>query len=398
MNALKRIGMAGLAAAALSWSAGSALAIDEIVIGVVDDLSALVAEAGNDSLNGVKVAVEEANAAGGVNGKKIKLVVYDGKVDPQLTSTYVTRLIEDDEAVALFGGNVSGAVPGTITIVNEEQVPFFSMSAAADNFTDPSTPYFFRFGPSNSQDAGAVADLIAQSRFKKIGIINTSLPFGLDGAKAITAALAEKGVEVIINEVYEVAATDVSPQVAKVRDAAPEAIVLWPYPADGGRLLRTMAQLNVKVPTVIARVALFDTFRELAGEAANGVVVPNTVDTDRPDVQAMLEKFTAAHGQRPPTMYIAMGYDGAKAAIKALGDEKVQAALDDDDLEGARVALRDALEAIGTFDSIQGAAGNTLKFTADNHQGLHGDNIFVWAQVQDGKLQKADVATFGAKK
>ena len=398
MNALKRIGMAGLAAAALSWSAGSALAIDEIVIGVVDDLSALVAEAGNDSLNGVKVAVEEANAAGGVNGKKIKLVVYDGKVDPQLTSTYVTRLIEDDEAVAVFGGNVSGAVPGTITIVNEEQVPFFSMSAAADNFTDPSTPYFFRFGPSNSQDAGAVADLIAQSGFKKIGIINNSLPFGLDGAKAITAALAEKGVEVIINEVYEVAATDVSPQVAKVRDAAPEAIVLWPYPADGGRLLRTMAQLNVKVPTVIARVALFDTFRELAGEAANGVVVPNTVDTDRPDVQAMLEKFTAAHGQRPPTMYIAMGYDGAKAAIKALGDEKVQAALDDDDLEGARVALRDALEVIGTFDSIQGAAGNTLKFTADNHQGLHGDNIFVWAQVQDGKLQKADVATFGAKK
>ena len=398
MNALKRIGMAGLAAAALSWSASSALAIDEIVIGVVDDLFALVAEAGNDSLNGVKVAVEEANAAGGVNGKKIKLVVYDGKVDPQLTSTYVTRLIEDDEAVALFGGNVSGAVPGTITIVNEEQVPFFSMSAAADNFTDPSTPYFFRFGPSNSQDAGAVADLIAQSGFKKIGIINNSLPFGLDGAKAITAALAEKGVEVIINEVYEVAATDVSPQVAKVRDAAPEAIVLWPYPADGGRLLRTMAQLNVKVPTVIARVALFDTFRELAGEAANGVVVPNTVDTDRPDVQAMLEKFTAAHGQRPPTMYIAMGYDGAKAAIKALGDEKVQAALDDDDLEGARVALRDALEAIGTFDSIQGAAGNTLKFTAENHQGLHGDNIFVWAQVQDGKLQKADVATFGAKK
>ena len=398
MNALKRIGMAGLAAAALSWSASSALAIDEIVIGVVDDLSALVAEAGNDSLNGVKVAVEEANAAGGVNGKKIKLVVYDGKVDPQLTSTYVTRLIEDDEAVALFGGNVSGAVPGTITIVNEEQVPFFSMSAAADNFTDPSTPYFFRFGPSNSQDADAVADLIAQSGYKKIGIINNSLPFGLDGAKAITAALKERDVDVIINEVYEVAATDVSPQVAKVRDAAPEAIVLRPYPADGGRLLRTMAQLNVKVPTVIARVALFDTFRELAGEAANGVVVPNTVDTDRPDVQTMLEKFSAAHGQRPPTMYIAMGYDGAKAAIKALGDEKVQAALDDDDLEGARVALRDALEVIGTFDSIQGAAGNTLKFTADNHQGLHGDNIFVWAQVQDGKLQKADVATFGAKK
>lgn len=397
MKLLRKFGMAGLTAASLAWSANAALAIDEIVIGVVDDLSALVAEAGNDSLNGVKVAVEEANAAGGVNGKKIRLVVYDGKVDPQLTSTYMTRLIEDDEAVAVFGGNVSGAVPATITIVNEEEVPFFSMSAAADEFTDPSTPYFFRFGPSNSQDAAAVADLIAQSGFKRIGIINNSLPFGLDGATAITAALKEHGIEVIINEVYEVAATDVSPQVVKVRDANPEAVVLWPYPADGGRLLRTMAQFNVNVPTVIARVALFDTFRELAGEAANGVVVPNTVDTDRPDVQAMLEKFTAAHGQRPPTMYIAMGYDGAKAAITALADEKVQAALDADDLAGARVALRDALESIGTFDSIQGAAGNTLQFSADSHQGLHGDNIFVWAQVQDGQLQKADLDAFAGK-
>ena len=141
MNALKRIGMAGLAAAALSWSASSALAIDEIVIGVVDDLSALVAEAGNDSLNGVKVAVEEANAAGGVNGKKIKLVVYDGKVDPQLTSTYVTRLIEDDEAVALFGGNVSGAVPGTITDLERLQQLYELFAEVLDRLSETGSAY-----------------------------------------------------------------------------------------------------------------------------------------------------------------------------------------------------------------------------------------------------------------
>lgn len=397
MKLSKRIKLTGLAAASLMWSANAAFAIDEIVIGYVDDLSALVAEAGNDSLNGVRVAIDETNAAGGVNGRQIKLVVYDGKVDPQLTSTFITRVIEDDEAVAVFGGNVSGAVPATIQIVNEEQVPFFSMSAAADEFTDPSTPYFFRFGPSNSQDATAVADVIANAGYKTVGIINNSLPFGLDGAKAITQALNEKGVEVTINEVYEINATDLSPQVAKVRDAAPEAMVLWPYPADGGRLLRTMQQLNVELPTVIARVALFDTFRELAGDSANGVLVPNTVDTGRPDVQAMLEKFTAAHGQRPPTMYIAMGYDGAKAAIQALADADVQAALDADDLGSARIALREAIESIGSFASIQGASGNTLEFTADDHQGLHGDNIFVWAQVQNGELQKADLEAFAKK-
>jgi branched-chain amino acid transport system substrate-binding protein len=395
---MRKSWVAALAAAAMVWTAGQASAKDTIVIGYVDDLSALVAEAGNDSLNAVKLAVAEANAAGGVKGKQIKLVVYDGKVDPQLTSTFVTRAIEDDGAVAVFGGNVSGAVPGVITIANEQRVPFFGMSAAADVFTNPSTPYYFRFGPSNSQDAAAVANLIGQSGFKRVAIINNSLPFGLDGTSAITAALKGRGVEVVVNEVYEVNATDITPQVVKVRDSKPDAIVVWPYPADGGRVLRTMARLNVAVPTIIARVALFDTFRKLAAETAEGAVVPNTVDTDRPDVKAMLAKFNAEFGLRPPTMFIAMGYDGAKAAIKALADDKVQASIDGNNIAAARVALRDAVENIGAFDSIQGAAGNKLVFDAKSNQGLRGDNIFVWGQVRDGKLVKADLKALAAQK
>jgi branched-chain amino acid transport system substrate-binding protein len=391
--------VAALTAMAMSWIAGPALANDTtIVIGCIDDLSALVAEAGNDSLNGVKLAVAEANAAGGVKGKQIKLVIYDGKVDPQLTSTFVTRAIEDDGAVAIFGGNVSGAAPGVIIIANEQHVPFFGMSAAADFLTNPSTPYYFRFGPSNSQDAAAVANLVQQSGIKRVAIISNSLPFGLDGAKAISAALKARNVEVAINEVYEVSATDITPQVVKVRDANPDAIIVWPYPADGGRVLRTMAQLKLTAPTIIARVALFEAFRKLAVETAEGAVVPNTVDTDRPDVKAMLEKFNAQFGPRPPTMYIAMGYDGAKAAIKALADDKVQSALDGGDIAAARVALRDAVEKIGTFDSIQGAAGNQMVFDAKSHQGLRGDNIFVWSQVKDGKLVKADLKAFAGKK
>lgn len=394
MNYLKTLAVAAIAATGVTLSSASVRAMEEIVIGYVDDLSSLVAEAGNDSLNGVRIAVEEANRAGGINGRQIRLVTYDGKVDPQLTSTFVTRVIVDDEAIVVLGGNVSGAVPATIQIVTEEMVPFFSMSAAADEFTDPPKPYFFRFGPSNSQDAVAVADLIADSGFETVGIINNSLPFGLDGANAITAALGAHGIEVIINETYEVNATDLSPQVAKLRDADPDAIVVWPYPADGGRVIRTMAQLDVDKPTVIARVALFDTFRELAGEAADGVMVPNTVDTSRADVRAMLDVFAERFGQRPPTMYIAMGYDGANAAITALGEASVQAAIEAGDLHAARQALLAAMETIGSFESIQGAPGNRLQFGPGQRQGLQGDSIFVWAEVQDGGLITADLEAF----
>jgi ABC-type branched-subunit amino acid transport system substrate-binding protein len=191
--------VAALTAMAMGWIAGPTLAKDTtIVIGCTDDLSALVAEAGNDSLHAVKLAIAEANAAGGVKEEQIKLVIYDGKVDPQLTSTFVTRAIEDDGAVAIFGGNVSGAAPGWIIIANEQHVPVFGMSAATDLFTNPSTPYYFCFGPSNSRDAAAVVTLVQQSGFKRVAIINNSLPSGLDGAKAISAALKERDVEVAI--------------------------------------------------------------------------------------------------------------------------------------------------------------------------------------------------------
>jgi hypothetical protein len=99
MKRIRKILVLGIAAFSLFGSAVPAFAANEIVLGYVDDLSSLVAEAGNDSLNGFKVAVAEANAAGGVNGRQIKLVVYDGKVDPRLTYSFVTRAIQDDGAI-----------------------------------------------------------------------------------------------------------------------------------------------------------------------------------------------------------------------------------------------------------------------------------------------------------
>jgi ABC-type branched-subunit amino acid transport system substrate-binding protein len=373
-------------------------AAEPIKFGFLDDLSAGAAESGNDGAHAVEFAIEEINAKGGINGRKVALTTYDGKMEPQLWSTFARRLIEEDRVLVVIGGNPAVPTAATIPVINEYKIPYLSLSAATDSFTNPPTPFHFRLGPSNSQDAAAIADVLLKQGFKRVAIINNSLPYGLDGGKAASRALEQRGMTVVAHEVYELNATDVSPQVIKIRNANPEALIVWPYPADGGRVMRTTKQLQLTVPKVIARIAQYDAFRDLSGDAAEGAFVTNTVDPARADVQAFMKKFTAKYGYRPATMYIALAYDAANVAFRAIGTEKVQAALAKGDIAAARDAVRVAIETIGKFPSIQGHGGAVYQFGPNQHQGPPDSNWFVWNQVRGGKLAGADMSELRPKK
>jgi ABC-type branched-subunit amino acid transport system substrate-binding protein len=283
-------------------------------------------------------------------------------------------------------------------VINELKVPYFTLSAATDSFTNPSTPYHFRFGPANGQDANAVADFVAERGFKKAAVINNSLPYGLDGGGAVERALKARGVDVVAHEVYDTNATDLSPQVVKIRDAEPEIVIIWPYPADGGRVLRTLSQLKVDSVRIVSRIARFETFGKIGGETGDGALVTNTVDTDRPEVQAFFKKFSAKYGERPPTMYIAMAYDAAKVALEVAASDEVQAALAKDDIAGARDAVRANMERIGSFQGLQGKPNARYQFGPNQHQGPPNKDWFVWMEVRNMGLIKADTSKVAPKR
>jgi ABC-type branched-subunit amino acid transport system substrate-binding protein len=373
-------------------------AASDVVLGFLDDMSSVAAESGNDALHAVQTAIAEVNQKGGIKGRQVRLKVYDGKQDPQLTATFATRFAEDDEGLILIGGNPAVPVAATIPVINELKVPYFTLSAATDSFTNPSTPYHFRFGPANGQDANAVADLVAERGFKKAAIINNSLPYGLDGGSAVEKALKARGVEVVAREIYDTNATDLSPQVVKIRDAKPEIVIIWPYPADGGRVLRALSQLNVDAVRIVARIALYETLRKMAGETGDGAFVTNTVDTDRPEVQAFFKKFSSQYGERPPTMYIAMAYDAAKVALEVAATDEVQAALAKNDIAGARDAVRTNMERIGRFQGLQGRPNAYYQFGPNQHQGPPNKDWFVWMEVRNMGLIKADTSKIGPKR
>ena len=131
-----------------------------IKIGYLDDLSDAAAESGNDSLHGAEQAVKEINAAGGVNGRQIELVVYDVKESADLAVGFVRRVAQ--EGVVAFAAG-AGAVPvaAEIPVAGQLKLPMIGLAAATDAFTATPQPYYLRIGPSNSQDATAVAKMRA---------------------------------------------------------------------------------------------------------------------------------------------------------------------------------------------------------------------------------------------
>ncbi|WP_434106438.1 ABC transporter substrate-binding protein [Paraburkholderia caffeinilytica] len=388
-----------LAVLAGAWAHAAVAAAPVLKICHIDDRSGAAADTGTQGYQAVRLAVDQINAAGGVAGHEVELIGYDGKTDPQLSASFAARCAEDDHALLIIGANPAAVATGIAAAANEDKIPFFVMGATVDKLTDPPAPYLFRFGPANRQDAGAVADLLARQGFHRIAVINCSAPFGIDGQRAMLAALTARHIPVVVQQTYDTGAADLTPQLLSIRDAKPDAMVIFPYPADGARVLRTAQQLNLKLPMIVVRSALQPALLKLAGSSADGVLVPNTVDPNRADVKAFFAAFNSRFGPHLPNLYPAVAYDAARAAFRALAQPDVLKAVDSGNVEQARAALRNAVEQIGSFDGIEGAAGTHYLFSPTRHQGPPDEHWFTFIEVAENgtRFVDADLAAFRPK-
>ncbi len=382
--------LAGALAAAIACAVpagASAQTPVPLKICVVDDRSGAAADTGIESLNGLNMVIEPLNAKGGINGRKIEVIAYDGKTDPQLTATFATRCAEDDKALMIIGGSPSATAAAMIPVAAQNSIPYYMLSASANNLTDNAV-WHFRFGPKASQDGIAVADAFVEMGIKKVAVINNSTPFGADGARSTIQSLEAKGIKVVTQQTYDMAATDVSPQVINLRQSEPDVILVFPYPADGARVARTIRQLGVKTPIVMPRVGIMAAFLKLAGDAADGILVPTSVDVTRPEVAKLYADYNAKFKPIQPSPSPAQGYDAASVAVKVLSDAEVQKAINSGNLAAARTAIRDATQRVGKFEGMQGQKGVGYQFgTGLNHHGVPDRKFFVFAEVA-GKGEK----------
>ena len=331
---LRRIGAAWLAAAlGLSALVGCAngsgsdsnTASNTIKIGVNYEQSGAVATYGKDSVDGIKMAIEEVNAAGGVDGKKVELVIYDTKSDLAEATTLATKLMTQDKVVAILGPATSGSFKATIPVANQNKVPVVSGSATADDVTvGPSgvQEYAFRTCFNDSFQGTAAANYAAKTLNAKTAVIikDNSSDYAIGLARNFTTTFTAGGGKIVGEEAYVAGDTDFNAILTRARGLQFDVIYLPGYYQEAGLIIKAARELGITAPVLGPDGFDSPDLLELGGAAAlNNVYFTNhysSLDQD-PNVITFIGAFKDKFG-KDPNAFNALGYDTANFVIDAI--------------------------------------------------------------------------------
>lgn len=324
---------------------------DTIKLGVNMELSGAVASYGQSTLDGIELAVEEINAAGGVEGKTVELIKYDNKSAADEATTLATKLMTQDGVVAILGPATTGAFKAEIPVANDNKIPVISGSATADDVTVDASgvkEYAFRICYSDSYQGTAMAkfakdDLLVENA---VVLMDTSNDYSKGLAKSFGDTFKADGGTIVAQESFVTGETDFNAVITKIKDKDFDAIFVAGYYQEAGLIIKQARAQGIDVPILGADGFDSPTLVELSGtEAASDIYFSNhysSLDED-PVVQDFIEAFKDKYGKAPDA-FNALGYDLAKFACDAIGRA--------DDVSGE--AIKNALASTTNFKGVTG--------------------------------------------
>ncbi|MBP7000414.1 ABC transporter substrate-binding protein [Amaricoccus sp.] len=361
MQALNTTALAMLAALGLA-SAASA----EIRIGVTVSETGPAAFLGDPEAKTLKMMADKVNAEGGINGEEIALTLYDDGGDPNKARTFATRLVEDDEVVAIIGGTTTGTTMSIIPVVEDAEIPFISLAGAIE-IIDPVKEWVFKTPHTDRMACQKIFEDMKARGITKIGMISGTDGFGASMRKHCLEVVGDYGIEILADESYGPTDADMTPQLTNIKNTAGIEAVLNPGFGQGPSIVtRNYQQLAVGLPLYQSHGVASKGFIDLAGaDAAEGVRLPGTAllvgdllpegDPQKPVVAAYVAEYQAANGEAPSTFG---GY--AHDAFAILVDALKRAGSSDP------ADIRDAIEATA------GLAGTTgvVTMSKEDHLGF----------------------------
>ena len=331
----------GAAAFAVSLS-GQA---DTIKLGFNVPLTGFAAADGKSARIGAELAVEQVNAAGGINGKNIELVIYDDQASPKESAPLAAKLITQDEVVAGISGSYSGATRAAATIYQENGTPYISAYAVHPDITR-SGDYVFRTSFMGEVQGRAGAKLVGEMMGKKrVSVITLANDFGKSLEAGFKEKAGEYGIEILGEYDYSIKDREFGPIVSKVKAESPDAIYASGYFFTAGPLVTQLREAGVTAPVIGQEGYDGEMFIKIAGDAAEGVIITTSLDRDSNDplAQAFITGFQAKSGY-PADMVSASTHTAVLVLAEALKQ------VDPND----KAALRQAIAST----SINAATGN----------------------------------------
>ena len=284
-----------VAAVALAVPAGAAWA--DIKVGFNVPLTGFAAADGKSALEGAKLAIEQANAKGGVAGQRLDLVVYDDQASPKEAVPVATKLVEKDAVVAAVSGSYSGSTRAAAAIFQRAQVPYVVSYAIHPDIT-LAGDYMFRVSAMGEVQGRGGAKLAQSLGKKKVVIITVKNDFGQALAAGFKEAAPKLGLNIANEYEYGMADRQFGPLVSKVKADNPEVIYASGYYFNAGPLVSQLRAAGVTAPIIGQEGYDSEKFIEIAGAAAEGTLVTTSLDRDSeaPATKAFLADFRKATG------------------------------------------------------------------------------------------------------
>jgi branched-chain amino acid transport system substrate-binding protein len=333
---------------------------------------------------------KEIDAAGGVVGPDgvrhpVQIVIQDTEGNSDNAITLAKKLINDDKVVALIGPTTSPEAMALIPVVQEAGLTLLSMASSSAIVTPVAErKWIFKVAQSNEHTAPWQARYAKSVGATKVANLYVNNAYGEDGAEAIRATAAELGLEIVLEETFDAADTDMTAQISKIKASGAEAVLVTAIPPAAAIFTKQYRELGLTLPLIHNSGVAMKSFIDLAGaDNAEGVVFPMgklVATNDLPDsdpqkaeLMAFETAYTAATG-KPPSTFGAHAWDCIKLSLKALVELPDGLAL-----EAQRAQFRDNIENTKGFVGVDGI----FNFSPTDHVGLSTDDV-VLAHITKG--------------
>ena len=370
-------------AATCALISGTAVAADPIKVGVSGPYTGGSSSMGVSMRDGVRLAVKEINAAGGVLGRQIELVERDDEAKNERGVQIAQELINKEKVVATLGYINTGVALASQRFYQEAKIPVFNNVATGTIITKQfqGDNYIFRNAARDEIQAPMIVkEAIEKRGYKKVAILADSTNYGQLGREDLEKALKAKGITPVAVEKFNIKDVDMTPQLLKAKEAGAEAILTYAIGPELAQIANSMAKLGWKKPMIGSWTLSMANFIDTAGKNGEGARMPQTFIQEantkkrKAFIDSYVKTFKPKNGRIDSPVSAAQGYDSVyllAAAIKQAGST-----------EGPKI--KDALENLN--EKVEGVVTTYDKpFSKTDHEAIT-DNIPLMGEVKGGRV------------
>ena len=257
-----------------AFFSSSVFAAQPIKIGALFSITGPASFLGEPERNTALMVIDEINKAGGIKGRPVQLIAYDTQGDATKAKQLVNKLIKNDKVAAIIGPSTTGDTMAIIDDVEKAGIPLISC-AAGSKITDPVKKWVFKTAQNDGLAVVKIFEHLNKKKISRVAILTVSDGFGSSGREQLKSHAAKYGIQIVQDDTYGPKDTDMTAQLTKIRGSQAQAVICWGTNPGPAVIAKNVKQLGIKLPLYMSHGVSSKKFIELAGDAAEGIMLPS---------------------------------------------------------------------------------------------------------------------------